>query len=544
MRPIGLAGLSIVGALVAGCGGAPAVGSAKSADVTTVDVAAAASPAYAPVLDHDAIHSKADARAVANQALDLVAFPAGSVRLPVRPAAAVPTTGAQVGVPQVNVTRWEAVPGTVTDVLAWLVAHPPAGTRVVSGGAGYGADLEWTTARAAHDLPFSLSAWLATDGEHVDVTLSAGVTWTPRKTAVETIPATVHAALLDYSEGNFTFGANSRRLVSGKDFEQIRVAINALDTAVPGYPCPPNLAASTTLTMSYAGHRVVMQSDKCEVTSVASDGHPQPALRGSVPYLIIARLVASPSSSAAQNVAPAALLTEVFSKAAAQQRAKTLTRLVSLPSGVHPIATAGARYTQPNVAVQSRSVAWAGSLASAIGYVSAHVPHGFVVAHAGPTPAGVATVVLQPAHIYPASSLISVQVSRQGPNTVLRIDGKAMWVTLRAAQEVIPKSAATARVTILPEQRASKRVLLTGKAVHALTRALNSSRVARPLLPCPPLPTREPLKLEVRYSVGKHIVTFYWYNSDCVLGTLVDGHRVAGLVDPPTALVERLLHWK
>jgi hypothetical protein len=540
MRLVRLAVVAVVGVILAACGAAPAAGPASHAHAAGAEPAVVT--AVAPVLHHRAIHSKADARVVASQALSLVAFPAGSVRLTVRPAAAVTTTGVRLGVNQVNATRWEAVHGTVTDLAAWLVAHPPAGTRVGSGAPGDGADLEWATAGAADDLPFSLSAWLATDGDHVDVTLSASVTWTPRKTAVETIPATVHSALLDYSEGNFTFGASSRHMVTGKDFDQIRSAINTLDTAVPGSPCPPNLAASTTVTMSYAGHRVVMQSDKCEDTSVVSDGHAQPALRGSISYLLTARLVASATVAPAQDVAPAGLLTELFSKAAAQQRSRTLARLVTLPRGVRTIADAGTPYPLPNVAVQSRAVAWAGPAASAVSYLSTHVAHGFVVAHGGPTPAGVTTVVLQPAHVYPASSLISVQVSRHGSSTVLRIDGESMWVTPRAAQELIPKGTATARVTIVPEQRPSKRVLLTGKAVLALTRALNSSKPARPLLPCW-LAGRQLLKLEVRYSVGKHVVTFYWYNSDCVVGALVDGHRVTGLLDPPSALVERLLHW-
>ena len=85
---------------------------------------------------------------------------------------------------------------------------------------------------------------------------------------------------------------------------------------------------------------------------------------------------------------------------------------------------------------------------------------------------------------------------------------------------------------------------MTGDAARALTHALNSRAAARPYPWCTgPLRTQF-LKLEVAYHVGKHVVIFYWYNGDCTVGVLVDGRRSVPLTDPPTALVERMLHWK
>ena len=65
-----------------------------------------------------------------------------------------------------------------------------------------------------------------------------------------------------------------------------------------------------------------------------------------------------------------------------------------------------------------------------------------------------------------------------------------------------------------------------------------------PFLRCPASGATHPLKLEVVYHLGARVLTFYWTNNWCLVSVVVDGKRATDLADPPTALVERLLHWK
>ena len=238
-----------------------------------------------------------------------------------------------------------------------------------------------------------------------------------------------------------TFGTNSRRVVTGTDLDQLRKTINALDTTpadVP--PCPAFVGDSTTLTMSYGGHVVVMHlGDKCGETEVLSDGRRQPALN-SPPYSIAYVLADHATFAPATDVAPPALLADVFARPAALRRAGTLSELVTLPPDAHAVAPEPDGSSQKNVAVRSRSVAWAGTVSSAVDYLTAHVPHGFVVAHVGHSDLVTSQVILQPAHVYPASSLISIEIRRQASRVVLTIDGEAIWVTPRSPLELIPSS--------------------------------------------------------------------------------------------------------
>ncbi|MDX6245446.1 MAG: hypothetical protein QOE76_3169 [Frankiales bacterium] len=539
MRLLRVAVLWAVAAFVAACQAAPAA--------TVVTPATAANPTYAPVLDHLAIHSAAQANAVAAQALDLAGYPLGSRRLTGRPVAGLPVTGMITGAyTQVTLTRWESVPGTVADAAAWLVGHAAAGTGVVEQ-PGPDASLTWATARALHVLPFGLFAWLAPDGDHVDVTLTANVIWTPAKTPVETIPATVSQAVLDYRAGSNEFGTSSRRTVAGKDLSDLRTVINALPSAVPGVrSCPADNFESATVTMSYGGHRVVMQTlgDTCGDLWVTSDGHRQPDLGGGA-YYVLQRLLASASPAPSGRQAARSLLDDVYSRSAAQVRAAALAKLVALPAAARRAGAPAALNPPENVAVSSSSYVWPTSVTGVVGYLESHPPGGFVVAHVGPGYGGVTDVVLQPAHVYPASSLVWLQLRPDGSGTRLRIDAEALWLPPRSPYELIPLGTPSARVTIYADGGAMKRARLTGKGVRAITRALDTSTTERAgLFSCrsSTAPT-ESLKLEVVYTVGPHHITFYWANGDCPVNAVVDGKRATYLTNPPTALVERLLHW-
>jgi hypothetical protein len=297
--------------------------------------------------------------------------------------------------------------------------------------------------------------------------------------------------------------------------------------------------------MAYGGHHVVMQmlGNTCDATWVTSDGHRQPDLGGE-PYL--QRLVASASPAPGSYMASPSLLTDIYSKSAAQARAIALGKRFTFPAQAAPAGTPEAVNPPENVVVSSATYLWPGSVSAVVGYLESHVPEGFVVAHVGPAYGGVTEVVLQPAHVYPAASLISLQLKADGTRTRLRVDEEALWLTPRSPHELIPLDAPAARVTIYAYHGRMKRLHLTGKDVRGITRALDTSKPERAgVFSCSRgTASTESLKLEVLYTVGGHSILFYWGNGDCPVTAVVDGRRATDLTNPPTALVERLLHWK
>ena len=105
--------------------------------------------------------------------------------------------------------------------------------------------------------------------------------WTPAKAAIETIPATVTSAQLDYQQGSNTFGHDSRHRVSGAALARLRDAINL---NVPGYEgdrlCPADDGGNATVTMRYGGHTMVftIALTGCRYIGVTGDGKQQPTL--------------------------------------------------------------------------------------------------------------------------------------------------------------------------------------------------------------------------------------------------------------------------
>lgn len=521
---------------------------APTETAASTEIAAPAAPTVALVLDEGRTHSAAAATAMAEAALDLAAYPPGAVRLAHRPPAGQPLTGATYGASsQVVRTRWESVPGTVADVAAWMVAHAAPGTGIVNTRSGDSADLGWTTARAGHPYNFDLAAWLAPDGDHVDVTLTADVIWTPPRTSIETIPASVHSGFLDHREGGNTFGMSSRHVLTSVDLDQLRAEINSMGTRAPGArSCPEDFGDLVTITMTYGGHRVVMTmlGDNCGATSVTSDGHQQPALEGA-PLDVVDRIDAAVTPAPPGDVAPESLLRNIFRKADAQARAVTLAGLVPLPWGSRWVPAPTSLYWGPDVAVALRTATVAGSVDRTVSRLVAKVPHGFVVAHVGLERSGGTAVVLQPAHVMPASIRITVHVTAVAEGTQLQVLGEALWLTPRSPHELVPPRASSARVTIWGADHRMTRVELTGAALRPITQALDTSAPARAgVSSCSGRPAPDPLKLEVRYTVGGHVVLFYWSPGDCPVTATVDGQRATDLTDPPTALVERALHWQ
>ena len=220
-------------------------------------------------------HSRAAATVLADAALDAVTFPAGSTRLATRPALGTADLDQEADleiVSRVGRVRWWSVPGSVVDVAGYLTAHPPHGLQVSTQGTLY----VWS---AATPLSFDMDAYLVQDGSDVDVSLEAESTWTPAKTAIETIPSTVTSAVVDYT--SHAFGSDRRFTVTGSALATIRDGINALQTRAdqPASSCATS-SQSWTVTMTYAGHAVVVSVDDngCLPVTLTSDGSAQPLL--------------------------------------------------------------------------------------------------------------------------------------------------------------------------------------------------------------------------------------------------------------------------
>ena len=207
-------GLWILASLVASCGAAPSVATGKAAVVAQAMTAAADAepPVYAPVLDHDAIHSKADALWWPTRRW-ILPLPAG-----IRPSQF--PAGGRSGHHRVDHQRGYPSQPDPLGVCARLGDRRCGlGRRAPSCWYGHRQHGNWRRRLAGVDhrarvpLPAVLPVGLAApDGDHVDVTISTNVIWTPSKTAVETIPASLRSALLDYGAGSNTFGTSSRHV--------------------------------------------------------------------------------------------------------------------------------------------------------------------------------------------------------------------------------------------------------------------------------------------------------------------------------------------
>ena len=126
--------------------------------------------------------------------------------------------------------------------------------------------------------------------------------WTPVKTAVETIPASVRSGTLDYYSYN-GFGQDSRRVVSGADLAALVADLNGNPTDWLGSRSCGSASQADTLTLHYAGHEVVFAIgfDGCYDIGVTSDGKRQPDLSccdGGNPFALVDKLGQRPSVAA------------------------------------------------------------------------------------------------------------------------------------------------------------------------------------------------------------------------------------------------------
>ena len=512
-------------------------------------VRAALTALVTPVAVHSLVaattpHSRAAATRLAVAALDQVSFPSGSTRLASRPSLGTADLDQRADlelVSRVGRVRWWSVPGTVAAVAGYLAAHPPAGIRVSTQGTLY----VWS---AATQLAFDMNAYLVQDGSDVDVSIEAESTWTPPKTAIETIPPTVTSAVLDYTTQ--AFGSDRRRAVPGPALAAIRAGVNAMKTGAIG-PAPscPALSEMWSITLTYAGHDVVLSNGDagCAEVAVTSDGAAQPLLYPSEdpdPYTAMVAVVDRLAAAAPEGLVPRQFRRRITTTKAAQARALSLLDALPLPPGTTSVKppTGGVRlYDDRNqdYLVRSRWVHVALSDAALPTYLTSHVPAGSTIAHLEPSHP-YAQVVEQLTGALPSPVVLTV---RSWGRRVFELAASAQWSASRSAAEHVPASVRSALLTFEPEQpvvgAVSRRVQYTGAGLVALIQWLNTRQAANPYGSCEG--RSSPYKIGATFHVGARVVTFYWQAGDCSATAVVNGKRAPGLVEPPTALVERLL---
>lgn len=558
MRPRAV--LPLVGLLLAATAcqaAAPVAGVGPAvAHVRTVAFPSARTATQVIAVPVDSIHSKAAAAALAEDALNLVTFPAGSTRLATRPALGTPDLNQLQSITSlVSRTRWWSVPGLVADATAYFTANPPAGLTIEEPQGG--PTIAWTTGAAA---AFGLNADLVQDGDHVDVSLGSQVIWTPAKTAIETIPASVTSATLDYDGSGYNyFGLDSRRVVTGATLAQLRAAINPNPTGwIGGRSCPADFGDDATLTMRYSGHAVVftIATSGCEGIGVTSDGKAQPGLtccsNGSL-VTLVETLGKTPSAPAAtSDPLPSGLLTDLTSIKATDAKDLALLAALPLPPGSVTEPTpegyfASSRNPDLHLVLESRWLSVPLTGAATMAWLTTHLPSGFSVGHIGSSyPAGT-EIEEQPRGVYPSSVVLDLNLQGSGATTAMRVDAEKFYLPMRSSVETIPASTTSALLTFAPDVDSkggvpSRRVDYHGKGLKTLISWLN----ARPAdwnyysRSCVAHPSPA-AKLGVTFHVGTRVVTFYWYGGNCDMNVLVNGKGSQDLSGPPTALIERLL---
>jgi len=251
-------------------------------------------------LRSDAAANQSAAQSAAASLLASLTLPAGAIRSPTEPAGdgsvlAQPSSG-PVASPNVVVEgAWWVVPGTPAQVLAYITAHPPAGsTRFIHGAGASGANGA-SSMFAGFSLPPIVNV-LSTRSLVVDVVqlpsgstglrADAQVLWVTPRPATERIPPGIHRVRVSVRstiprnkphQPSFTVSAPKRvhRLVA---------LLNKLPAGQPGtYACPVDSGIRVRLAF-YASHAVaplavvLVNPGGCEDVQLTLDGLAQPAL--------------------------------------------------------------------------------------------------------------------------------------------------------------------------------------------------------------------------------------------------------------------------
>lgn len=534
--------------LTTACGTASHATTTAAPRATRAVETVAATTGSVAALGDGKTHSPAAARRLADAGLDLITFPVGSTRLATRPPLGTAYASEyQTVTSQVTLTRWWSVPGVVADVAAFLTADAATGLTVTQPDAT-------TLAWAGFPL-FPVGAKLAQDGDHVIVSIGAAVIWTPAKTDIETIPASVTSAQLDYQQGLNTFGHDSRHVVTGANLARLRDAINL---NVPGDEgdrlCPADDGGNATVTMRYGGHTMLftIALTGCRYIAVTSDGKQQPVLdccagTAASPSVdtVVNTIAQAPTTAASKaEPTPRRLLTSLTSVPRTLAVDQTLLASLRLPpSAVRDQAPPGQpvdlRDTNQHVVDANQWWTLPSPRGAAVSWVTTHVPRGFSIAHLGTDYDGSAVVVEQPVGVYPSPVELVITLSTKGSGTGVQVEARKFYLPTRSAAETIPFTVKTAQLSIQHGQGPTRRVQVSGPDLTRLIRSLNTAPAVWYVWPC--TTTGSDTKLGVLFHTGRHTVNFYWYGNSCQTISVVDGQAAPPLSPPPTALVERLV---
>ena len=187
----------------------------------------------------------------------------------------------------VDVSGWWTMPGTVDGVLAYLKAHPPAGTTGI-GTASSGSPNDMAQAvmfdmAATHDYADpQLMITVSQDTGRVAVRVDAQAVWRPTRSQAETLTvATITAGSAD----NNTLGggglSKSSVALTTAQVRQLVGLLNGLDTAAPGDRFCPSTITTRTLTFDTATGAVAFDLTNCVNVIVTVGGARQPALEDS-----------------------------------------------------------------------------------------------------------------------------------------------------------------------------------------------------------------------------------------------------------------------
>ncbi|BEP16309.1 hypothetical protein acdb102_46200 [Acidothermaceae bacterium B102] len=190
-------------------------------------------------------------------------------------------------------TRWTSAMAPA-DLVDWVLARPPEGLRATSSQSdGTTVTQSFTTARNPYvALRFVVSP--ISGGSAVRV--NAQVFWTPPKSAVEVIPATVTSATLRYTspdKPNGQSGATTDLTLHGAALARVVRNLDALPTKTIDIAsgCAAGFDETATVSLHNRGQRVrfVIDLGACSLVHVTSGTSTQPVLRGSESLVAIIR---------------------------------------------------------------------------------------------------------------------------------------------------------------------------------------------------------------------------------------------------------------